>query len=202
MKAQETAVQTDRVFTIPNILSFLRLLGVPVFLWLVLVEEADTLAIILLAVSGFTDYLDGYLARRWNQISRVGQLLDPLADRLYIFTTIIALTVREIIPLWFAILLVARDVYMTGIVALLRARRGITGLPVHFLGKSATACLLYAFPLLLWGDGDGTVPMLARVFGWAFVIWGVALYWWAAVLYTEQTRKVLSEPDPRPARNS
>ncbi|WP_026875838.1 CDP-alcohol phosphatidyltransferase family protein [Jiangella gansuensis] len=192
MEVQETSVQTDRVFTVPNVLSFLRLLGVPVFLWLVLVEEADTVAIILLAVSGFTDYLDGWLARRWNQISRVGQLLDPLADRLYILTTIVALTLRDIIPLWFAVLLVARDVYMAVIVALLKARRGLTGLPVHFLGKSATACLLYAFPLLLWGDADGTLAMLARVFGWAFVLWGVALYWWAAVLYTFQARRVLS----------
>lgn len=192
MEVQETSVQTDRVFTVPNLLSFLRLLGVPVFLWLVLVEEADTVAIILLAVSGFTDYLDGWLARRWNQISRAGQLLDPLADRLYILTTIVALTLRDIIPLWFAVLLVARDVYMAVIVALLKARRGLTGLPVHFLGKSATACLLYAFPLLLWGDADGTLAMLARVFGWAFVLWGVALYWWAAVLYTFQARRVLS----------
>lgn len=158
MEVQETSVQTDRVFTVPNVLSFLRLLGVPVFLWLVLVEEADTVAIILLAVSGFTDYLDGWLARRWNQISRVGQLLDPLADRLYILTTIVALTLRDIIPLWFAVLLVARDVYMAVIVALLKARRGLTGLPVHFLGKSATACLLYAFPLLLWGTPTAPWP--------------------------------------------
>ena len=190
MDVEETAVQTDRVLTVPNLLSFLRLLGVPLFLWLVLVREADTLAIVVLALSGFTDYLDGKLARRWNQISRVGQLLDPLADRLYILTTIVALTVREIIPWWFAILLVARDLVMLLVVAVVRARSGITGLPVHFLGKSATFCLLYAFPLLLWGDADGTVAMLARVFGWAFAIWGVTLYWWAAALYVVQARRV------------
>lgn len=195
MEVQETEVQTDRVLTIPNVLSFLRLLGVPLFLWLVLVEEADTLAIVVLAVSGFTDYLDGKLARRWNQISRVGQLLDPLADRLYILSTIVAFTLRDIIPLWFAVLLVSRDVFMTILVAVLKARRGMTGLPVHFLGKAATACLLYAFPLLLWGDGDGTLPMLARVFGWAFVIWGVALYWWAAALYLVQARRVIRGAD-------
>lgn len=190
MEVEETAVQTDRVLTIPNILSFLRLLGVPLFLWLVLVQEADTLAIVVLAVSGFTDYLDGKLARMWNQISRLGQILDPIADRLYILTTIVALTVRDIIPLWFAILLVSRDVVMAVMVAFVRARHGIIGLPVHFLGKSATFCLLYAFPLLLWGDGDGTLALLARVFGWAFAIWGVALYWWAAGLYLAQAWRI------------
>ena len=188
MEVQETAVQTDRVLTIPNVLSFLRLLGVPLFLWLILVKEADGWAIVVLAVSGFTDYLDGKLARRWNQISRVGQLLDPLADRLYILATLVGLTLREIIPLWLAVVLVARDVVMIGVVAMVKAKLGLTGLPVHFLGKSATFCLLYAFPLLLLGDGDGTLPLLARVFGWAFVLWGVALYWWAAALYVLQAR--------------
>lgn len=196
MEVQETGVQTNRVLTVPNLLSFLRLLGVPLFLWLVLVKEADTLAVGLLVVSGFTDYLDGKLARRWNQISRVGQLLDPLADRLYILTTIAALTIREIIPLWFAVVLVARDVFMMFLVAVLRVRRGLTGLPVHFLGKAATFCLLYAFPLLLLGDGEGTLPLLARVFGWAFAIWGVALYWWAAALYVAQAGRVGREAGP------
>ncbi|NED98372.1 CDP-alcohol phosphatidyltransferase family protein [Phytoactinopolyspora alkaliphila] len=192
MDVQETEVQTDRVFTIPNLLSFLRLLGVPLFLWLILVEEADLLALAVLAFSGFSDYLDGKLARRWNQISKVGEILDPLADRLYIFSTIIAFTIRDIIPLWFAALLVARDLFLVLLVPLLR-RRGMVKLPVHFLGKAATFCLLYAFPLLLLGIGEGTLPMLAQVFGWAFAIWGVALYWWAGILYAGQVRRVLRE---------
>lgn len=189
---QETAVQTDRVLTIPNILSVLRLLGVPLFLWLALIEEADGAAAIVLVVSGFTDYLDGKLARRWNQISRLGQLLDPLADRLYIFATIIALTVREFVPLWFTAFLIARDVFMSGVVLNLR-RHGLPPLPVHFLGKAATFCLLYAFPLLLLGGGDSTLSQLARVFGWAFAIWGLALYWWAAALYAGQARKLVKD---------
>ena len=98
MSVQETAVQTDRVLTIPNLLSMLRLLGVPLFLWLVLVPEADGWAVVVLFVSGFTDYFDGMLARRWNQISRVGQLLDPLADRLYVFSALLAFGIREIVP--------------------------------------------------------------------------------------------------------
>jgi cardiolipin synthase len=190
MEVQETEVQTNRVFTVPNLLSFLRLLGVPLFLWLVLVREADGWAFLVLAVSAFTDYLDGKLARRWHQISRLGQILDPLADRLYIFSTVVALTLREIVPLWFAVLLVGRDVFLAFLVPALR-RRGLTVLPVHFLGKAATFCLLYALPLLLLGDGDGTLALLARVFGWAFAVWGVGLYWWAGLIYAEQVRRLL-----------
>ena len=190
MDVQESRVQTDRILTVPNVLSVIRLLGVPLFLWLVLVREADGWAVLVLAVSGVTDYLDGKLARRWNQVSRVGQLLDPLADRLYILSTIVALTLREIIPVWFAVLLIARDVFLLLLVPVLR-RRGLTALPVHFLGKAATFCLLYALPLLLLGDGDSTVALLARVFGWAFGIWGLVLYWWAGVLYAMQARRLL-----------
>lgn len=192
MQVKETPAQTDRVMTIPNLLSVLRLLGVPLFLWLVLVREADGWAVVVLALSGFTDYLDGQLARRWNQMSRLGELLDPLADRLYIFATIIALTLRDFIPLWFAALLIARDVFMVALVPALR-RHGLTTLPVHFLGKSATFCLLYALPLLLLGGGDTTLAMLARVFGWAFGIWGLVLYWWAGVLYAIQVRRIVRE---------
>ena len=190
MDVRESGVQTDRVLTVPNVLSVVRLLGVPLFLYLVLVQEADGWAVVVLAVSGLTDYLDGKLARRWNQVSRLGQLLDPLADRLYILSTIVALTLREIIPVWFAVLLVARDVFLVLLVPALR-RRGLSALPVHFLGKAATFCLLYALPLLLLGDGDSTVALLARVFGWAFGIWGLVLYWWAGVLYAMQVRRLL-----------
>ena len=180
-----TEVVTDRVFTIPNVLSFLRLLGVPLFVWL-LVNEDDGLALVVLAVSGFTDWLDGKLARRWNQITRLGQLLDPVADRLYILATVVVFAWREIIPLWFAAILIGRDVFLALLLPVLR-RLGLVALPVHFLGKAATANLLYAFPLLLLGDGDSTVATLARVFGWAFAIWGAALYWWAGLIYVVQT---------------
>src|SRR5690606_7191489 len=166
----------------------------PLFLWLVLAREADGWAVLVLAVSGFTDYLDGHLARRWNQISRIGELLDPVADRLYILATIIALTLREFIPLWFAVLLIGRDVFMLALVPALR-RRGLTALPVHFLGKAATFCLLYALPLLLLGGGDSTFAMLARVFGWAFGIWGTVLYWWAGILYAIQVRRIARSAD-------
>ena len=190
MEVQETEVQTERVLTVPNVLSGLRLLGVPVFLWLVFTER-DGWAITLLAVSGITDYLDGVIARRFHQISKVGQLLDPAADRLYILATLIGLSYRHVIPWWLLAVLVGRDVYIACFLPALR-KRGLDALPVHFLGKAATFNLLYAFPLLLLGEGSGWVHDLAHVLGWAFALWGTALYWWAGVLYTVQFRQVVA----------
>jgi cardiolipin synthase len=188
----------DRVWTLPNLLSLLRLLGVPVFLWLVLGPEADGWALLLLALSGVTDYLDGFLARRLQQTSALGQVLDPVADRLYNLAVVVGLALRDVIPWWLAVLLPLRDLLLWGLVPLLRTR-GYSALPVHFLGKAATFNLLYAFPLLLLGEGDGTVATLADVFGWAFAIWGVGLYWWAGLLYAWQVRTVLRTSPRRPA---
>ncbi|UPK73066.1 CDP-alcohol phosphatidyltransferase family protein [Nocardioidaceae bacterium SCSIO 66511] len=184
-----------QVFTVPNLLSFLRLLGVPLFLWLVLGPEEDEWALLVLMISGLTDYLDGKLARSLGQISKLGAILDPVADRLYILAVVVGLTWRDIIPLWLAILLPLRDVFLFSLVPFLRTR-GYSSLPVHFLGKAATACLLYAFPLLLLGDDSGTIADLADVFGWAFTIWGAGLYWWAGLLYAWQVRKLISTSPP------
>jgi cardiolipin synthase len=180
---------SDRVLTLPNVLSALRLVGVPVFLWLLFTHQ-DIWAFVVLALSGLTDYLDGKIARRFNLVSRVGQLLDPLADRLYVLTTLVALTIRDIIPLWLLIVLVGRDVFM-GVVILLLKRVGQTGLPVHFVGKAATFNLLYAFPILLLSTVDGVVGDVARPLGWAFAWWGVGLYLLAAVLYAVQAAAVI-----------
>ncbi|HLN75914.1 MAG TPA: CDP-alcohol phosphatidyltransferase family protein [Nocardioidaceae bacterium] len=190
------AVETDRVLTIPNIISIIRLAGVPLFLWLVLGPEADGWALAVLMLSGVTDWLDGYLARKLNQTSKFGQVLDPVADRLYILAVVVGLAWRDIIPWWLAILLPARDLLLWGLVPFLRTR-GYHALPVHFLGKAATANLLYAFPLLLLGDGEGAIATLAQVFGWAFAIWGTGLYWWAGLLYAWQVRKLLADRDRR-----
>jgi cardiolipin synthase len=187
----ESAV-SSRVFTLPNAISIVRLGGIPLFLWLVLGPEADAWALVVLMAAGLTDYLDGMLARRLNQTTRLGQLLDPIADRLYILAVVVGLALREIIPLWLAVLLPLRDVLLFGLVPFLRTR-GYSALPVHFLGKAATANLLYAFPLLLLGDGDGTLPRVADILGWALAIWGVGLYWWAGFLYAWQVRQLLRE---------
>ncbi|HET8960123.1 CDP-alcohol phosphatidyltransferase family protein [Nocardioides sp.] len=188
--------RNKRVWTVPNLLSVARLAGVPVFLWLVLVPEADGWALLLLALSGVTDYLDGYLARKLDQTSALGEILDPVADRLYILAVVVGLALREIIPWWVAVILPLRDLLLWGLVPLLRTR-GYSALPVHFLGKAATFNLLYAFPLLLLGDGVGVVASLAEVFGWAFAIWGIGLYWWAGVLYAWQVRRLLAETERR-----
>jgi cardiolipin synthase (CMP-forming) len=185
-----------RVWTVPNLISMARLAGVPVFLWLVLGPEADGWALLLLMVSGITDYLDGYLARKLNQKSALGEILDPVADRLYILAVVIGLALRDIIPWWVAVILPLRDLLLWGLVPLLRTR-GYSALPVHFLGKAATFNLLYAFPLLLLGDGTGVVASLAEVFGWAFAVWGIGLYWWAGILYAWQVRRLLAETERR-----
>ncbi|MCP9964284.1 CDP-alcohol phosphatidyltransferase family protein [Actinomadura madurae] len=180
----------DRIFTVPNILSLARLVGVPFFLWLVLVE-ADWWALGLLVFAGLSDWLDGKLARALDQTSRLGTVLDPAADRLYILATLVGLTIRDIIPVWLVAVLLAREVAILPIAPIVR-RLGYGGtLPVHFIGKAATMCLLYAFPLLLLGDHDGGAATTAKIVGWAFAIWGTGLYWWAAVLYWAQTRQLV-----------
>jgi cardiolipin synthase (CMP-forming) len=185
----------DRVWTIPNALSAARLAGVPVFLWLVLglrSATGDYWAVGLLIVAGATDWLDGKIARALNQGSRLGQVLDPAADRLYIAATLVALAVRGIIPWWVLGVLALRELVVGGALGVLKRRVGFGTLQVSLVGKAATLCLLYAFPLLFLGDHPGWGGTLARVLGWAFAIWGTILYWWAAMLYLAQVRSLAS----------
>jgi cardiolipin synthase (CMP-forming) len=192
--AVRPAAGNQRVLTVPNLISIARLAGVPVFLWLVLglrSQAGDWWAIGLLATAGVSDWLDGKIARALNQQSRLGEVLDPAADRLYIVSTIIALAVRSIIGWWLVALLAARELTL-GLSLLALRRSGYGPLRVSFVGKAATLCLLYAFPLLFLGSHQGTYALVARVFGWAFALWGTALYWWAAALYLEQARRLLA----------
>jgi cardiolipin synthase (CMP-forming) len=176
----------DRIVTWPNVLSAARLAGVPVFLWLVIgprTAQTDIIAAALLGFAGISDWLDGKLARMLNQTSRLGSLLDPAADRLYIAVTIIALAVRGIIPWWLFGAIAAREICVALALLVLRSRTDYGALQVSFVGKAATLCLMYAFPLLFLGAHGGTAAEVVRVIGWAFAVWGVALYWWAALLY-------------------
>jgi cardiolipin synthase (CMP-forming) len=185
-------IQADpqaRVLTVPNAISVARLAGVPLFLWLVLGPHADWWAIAVLIVAGISDWLDGKLARAWNQQSRLGQVLDPAADRLYIAATLAGLAIRGIIPWWLVALLVSRELVL-GVALLVLRRHSYGPLQVSLVGKTATLCLLYAFPLLFIGAHDDPVATVARVTGWAFAIWGSGLYWWAAALYLVQTRQI------------
>ena len=185
----------DRVVTVPNVLSLLRLVLMPVFGWLILGGH-DAWALSVLAVSGASDYFDGMLARRWGQVSRIGQLLDPAADRLYIVSTLIGLALREIIPWWLVVVLVSRDVLL-GFMMPVLAHHGYGPLPVHSLGKAATFNLLYAFPMLLLAELGGSVGIVIQPIAWAFVWWGTGLYWWAGWLYLRQTISVVrSSPQP------
>jgi cardiolipin synthase (CMP-forming) len=187
-----------RIWTIPNVISLARLLGVPVFLWLVLgprSQAADWWAVGLLIASSASDWLDGKIARALNQQSRLGQLLDPAADRLYIVATVVALAIRGIIPWWLVAALAVREVMLAGMLSVLR-RRGWGALQVSFVGKAATLCLLYAFPLLFIGAHASSYAETARVAGWAFAIWGSALYWCAGLLYVVQARRLLAAGPP------
>jgi cardiolipin synthase len=175
----------DRVWTLPNALSLLRLLGVPLFLYLLLGPHADGWAVVVLALSGVTDWADGALARALRQGSRLGALLDPAADRLYIVATLVAFVLRDVVPVWVVAVLVGREVVLG--VALLALRRvGYPPLQVHYLGKAATFLLLYAFPTLLLADGDGTAAGIARPIAYALTVWGGVLYVLAGVLYVVQ----------------
>jgi len=180
-----TTKSESAVLTIPNALSALRLLGVPVFFWLIVVPQRDGLALGILIVSAFTDWLDGYLARRLGQYSRLGELLDPMADRLYVIAALAALYLRNILPFWVVLALIARDVAMMFLLIYLK-RFGYTGVPVHFVGKAATMNLLYALPLVLLGTFDGNIGVIAHNIGWAFLLWGIGMYWYAAWLYYQQ----------------
>lgn len=190
---QEPEVRTDLVWTVPNVLSGIRLLTIPLFAWLALVPEQDAIAALVLALGGLTDYFDGMLARRWNQVTRLGQLLDPIADRLSTVTVLVVFLIRDVVPLWFVALLVLRDAVLTVQMGRLKGR-GITGLPVNYIGKAATFNLMLSFPLLLWGvDAQSGIEQLARVAGWALALWGTGLYLYSGWLYLRQAREVLSQ---------
>lgn len=183
---------SDRVWTVPNALSALRLLGVPLFLYLVLGPEADGWAVLLLMFAGFTDYADGKIARRFNQYSDLGRLLDPAADRLYILATLIALVVRDGLPLWWAAVLIGRDLVLAATLPVL-SRHGYGPLSVSFIGKAATFNLLYAFPMLLAAlpDHDDLLATVFRPLGWAFAAWGSVLYLVAGLAYLAQVRRLV-----------
>jgi cardiolipin synthase len=170
--------------TIPNLLSLLRLALVPVFLWLILGKNPG-IAFMVLVIASITDYLDGYFARKLNQTTRIGALLDPAADRLYIFATLVGLAYTASIPFWLPIVVIARDVLLACTIPML-ASKNYGPLPVHFLGKAGTFALLYAFPLLLLADWWQAAELFILPIAWAFALWGVGLYWYAGYLYLKQ----------------
>jgi len=178
-------VATGWVWTIPNILSLLRLAGVPVFVYLLLGPQADGWAIAILMVAGFTDWADGKLARMLNQSSRLGALLDPAADRLYILATLVAFVIRDVVPIWVVAVLLGRDL-LVGLSLLVLRRHGYQALQVNYVGKAATFNLLYAFPLLLLAVGTSDVAEFVAPLAYAFTAWGGVLYLISGIVYVRQ----------------
>jgi cardiolipin synthase len=191
MAPPESHAPSDRILTIPNVLSFLRLALVPVFL-LFLIGGQDIAALITLAVSGFTDFLDGFLARRLNQVTRLGQLLDPAADRLYIIAAVLGLVVRELIPLWFVVAILARDVLLL-VVALVLAQAGHGALPVNTVGKVATACLFVGLPILMLAAAVPDISAVVQPIGNGVAVLGAVLYWVAGLVYVRDTVRIRRE---------
>jgi len=165
-----------------------RLALVPVFLML-LVDGSDVLALIVLVVASATDFLDGVLARWLDQVTRLGQLLDPAADRLFIFAALIGLAIRDIVPWWLVAVIVARDLALV-VLGIVLANHGYGPIPVHHLGKIATASLFYALPILMLGQAFPGMAWFTDPVGWACVLWGAFLYWWAGLRYIGQWRRM------------
>lgn len=170
------------IATWPNAITGVRALGIPLFIYLALWPQADGWAIFVLAVGGATDYFDGKLARALGQESKLGEILDPTIDRLYIFATLIVLYLRDAIPLWLILTLIIRDAALA-LVTLVLTAKGKPALKVTFMGKAATFNLLYAFPFLLLALSDSLIGEIAFILGWAFAIWGAALYVATGVSY-------------------
>ena len=181
----------DRVLTIPNVLSVIRLVLVPVFLYLLLVTHAFGWAVAILMFSGFSDWADGKIARLVaNQSSRLGALLDPLVDRIYMLAVPLGLGFSGVVPWWVVATLIGRDAVLAATLPVVRSR-GLTALPVTYMGKAATFALMSGFPLVLLGQGDATWSRVVGACGWGFVIWGMGMYLWSAVLYLLQVRLVV-----------
>jgi CDP-diacylglycerol--glycerol-3-phosphate 3-phosphatidyltransferase len=175
----------DRLLTVPNLLSGIRLALIPVFIYLLLVAHADAWAVAILMFSGASDWADGKIARLLNQSSKLGEYLDPAVDRLYVVTVPITLGLRGMVPWWIIAVLLARDLLLAAELPLLRTR-GFTALPVIYVGKAATFALMSAFPLILLGQFDALWSRVVLACGWAFLIWGLYMYLWSFVVYAVQ----------------
>ena len=191
--APTLAAPSNRIWTIPNVISFIRLLGVPLFLYLLLGPHHDVAAVIVLAIGGTTDWVDGFVARRMNSVSRLGELLDPFADRLYILATLIGFTVRGVVPYWLTGALLLRELVLAIALLVLR-RNGYGPPPVHYVGKTGTFVLLAAFPVILLARAVPSIDGWAGPLGWGLAWWALGLYWAAGVLYLLQTAQLLRAP--------
>jgi cardiolipin synthase len=186
---------SDRILTVPNVVSFVRLLGVGVFWWVLLGLENHGLAAVLIFVIGWTDWIDGYLARRLNQVSKLGKALDPIADRLMIASAVIGGMIASIIPLWVGWLLIAREVFM-GVITLVLVTRGLGTLEVRYLGKLSTFILYGAIPSFYFADAGILEPLFTPL-AWTSAVIGLVLYWIVAWQYLGDALRVLGGLESR-----
>jgi cardiolipin synthase len=188
----EPVLPSDRVLTVPNALSAIRLLLIPVFIYLLLFAHSNGWATAILMFSGASDWADGKIARLLNQSSRLGVLLDPAVDRLYMVTVPVVMAFAHIVPWWFVIVLLARDGLLAATLPVLRSR-GLSALPVTYIGKAATFGLMAGFPLVLLGTFDALWSRVVWACGWAFLVWGMYAYLWAFGLYAVQMTLVVRQ---------
>jgi cardiolipin synthase len=181
----------DRVLTVPNIITGVRLACVPVFLWLLFGAHRQTDAAILLAVLGATDWVDGYVARRWHQVSTLGKVLDPLADRILVGTAVIAVIIHGAVPLWFGVATLAREALVSAAVLLLAAL-GAERIDVLWVGKAGTFGLMVAYPIFLVADGHAGWQTPLTVIAWLCGIPALTLAWIAAGSYVPVARRALA----------
>ncbi len=189
----------DRILTAPNLITLVRLLCIPVFLWLLFGQHRQTAAAALLAVLGATDWIDGFVARRYHQVSSLGKVLDPTADRILVGTAVISVMVYGAVPLWFGLATIAREVLVSAMVVLL-AVLGASRIDVLWVGKAGTFGLMFAYPAFLLGDGTASWQEPVRVVAWVTGLTGLALAWWAAASYVGPARRALR--DGRAARRA
>lgn len=182
---------SNRIITVPNVISFARLAAIPVFWWLVLGAGELAAATVLFALIALTDWIDGYLARRLDQVTRLGKALDPVADRLLIGSAIIVGLIAGIIPAVIGITLIVREGYMALVTAFVVARRGGV-LQVRWLGKLATL-IVYSSVGWFYMAAIPFLEFLTRPLAWAAGIVGLVLYWTTAVQYTGDAMRTVSE---------
>jgi cardiolipin synthase (CMP-forming) len=180
----------DRILTVPNLVTLLRFAGIGVFVWLLFGADRQTPAAILLAVLGATDWVDGFVARRFNQVSELGKILDPVADRMLVATAVISILVQGAAPIWFGVATVAREV-LVSLAVLLLASLGAERIDVLFVGKAGTFGLMFAYPTFLLAHGTAGWQGPIRVIGWVTGIVGLALAWMAAGAYVPVAFKAL-----------
>ena len=190
--ASQQSQATNRLLTVPNAITLVRLAMIPVFLWLLFGQDNRVGAALLLAVLGTTDWVDGYIARRYDQVSDFGKVFDPTVDRLLFIVCVGGIVIADGAPLWFAILVIAREVVVGGAMAIL-VLRGMKAPPVQWIGKLATALLMMSFPLFLGGSSDIQGHELLTLAGWLTGIPGLVLSYYAGIMYVPIMRRAWAE---------